>query len=1343
MDYSQAPEQASNNRSSSHVPREHNLSTKSSAHDLMMPRQRSRGQIARHDSITRGIDSRAHQKKSHTRRSSATPRTSTSPSLPRTSSYTTHQRPWLGGLFFTDIIFIAFTYLVNLLRTCGFAELADVAVKGLVYTLFSLPIEMYRRWTLSTPPGRSDYQARHKAARIRRRKKRYNQRQSNRSSLSALDDSESEEDHPIFASSTSRSTGNDVEKLSPFHHFVILLSKFACGNFPHLLPRVLFAEETIGPFVYWRTGGGSNAMVQEFSNLNERKVPILTVDGSGTAIRSAETSGKQPDFRAYLMSKDARLPLEVQRSTLASQRATTLLYLHGGGFSLGSVAFYAEALLRLRAKIARIENNDVNPSSETHTSFAEARCVAVEYDLSPSTRFPTPLLQCLRCYAHLIEVEQIHPENICIAGDSAGGNLAMAMLLCLDGQAQDDELPELAERNWSQLPMPGKAVLISPWVDLRPSKAHAFASIREKENVAAHKKDTESNRKRKPYSWAEVVAEYEWDFIASEALLHFAQVYTGVLPFPRRVYGPIGWIAHVLAALSVTSDESNDSKNGFISAKGTSPTLAMLTNPSRKLVRTLHDMLNDPFLSKVTGSGMVEKHSNNAATSSKILTGHQRSGIEPLFSAEDRQTVLVNNKNSLHEPIHGPMSASPAQKVGIDSEATDAQIRGRQLLEKHPLLNPAIGDWSRIKLKHGCLVTWGEREKMAADIEAWVDSITEIPAVSSQSGDLPVQDSQLNDSIEGSCTHSSIDTKPEREKRPSTQADVGPDWLFTAVEKGPSGVHAWPFVSMYLAGSEKERERGLDLLADFIARRSDGGQHSHEIVPKPDKSHLTPLSIEVPDLKVLDLPHAAPDSPESGSAGSMPSDVDLHGLVDDPHSTHLDAWRSPHHHFVSISHAVQRARDLGYDTKNSPFGSPQSRQSHPLSSPNTPGVSEHYIKKPRDDHFIQAISRGEHERGRSRSPRRHINFSQPVSSPANVSSTSGTHSSKQSSSTQQPQDYFVSHVPLHHPKDVSPYGPLPSRTMPMQDQSPQGKISLLWTANDNSEAHGFRQNKNSVQQAATTIGMQPSSDHSSVIESNRGVEISDDTMSPSSSRAKSSREILSEGRPGTFIPSDFVPSSDGEVSENDFGEAAEEEGLSPYDEQHDNYSGLSQWSIQRPEPEGLSDIAEEGSVLSASLTSNGDSRSRSLSPVGADVATHMQNLQSHSLLEAATNFMKDHRSQSKYDTDTESSSPQRNRQWRYLRDENSSSAMGTCEDESDEGDVSDFDYSTSEREQRSDMTAVPILYPHQSSSGQQQHSPACGIKTSPTQPSASNTSRVQSASRLTNTQKKPKGDVWW
>lgn len=72
--------------------------------------------------------------------------------------------------------------------------------------------------------------------------------------------------------------------------------------------------------------------------------------------------------------------------------------------------------------------------------------------------FPAGLQDCLSSYLYLIRILDIKPENITLSGDSAGGNLAIALLRYL-------------ERFGSQIgvPAPGHVVLISPWV--APAKA--------------------------------------------------------------------------------------------------------------------------------------------------------------------------------------------------------------------------------------------------------------------------------------------------------------------------------------------------------------------------------------------------------------------------------------------------------------------------------------------------------------------------------------------------------------------------------------------------------------------------------------------------------------------------------------------------------------------------------------------------------------------------------------------------------------------------------------------------------------------------------------------------------
>jgi epsilon-lactone hydrolase len=111
------------------------------------------------------------------------------------------------------------------------------------------------------------------------------------------------------------------------------------------------------------------------------------------------------------------------------EQDVTILYFHGGGYS-----FYPRAYASFIGQI---------------TLAAKSRTFALDYRLSPEHRFPAQLEDALHAYRWLL-AEGIDPERLIFAGDSAGGNLALALLLA----ARD-----------SKLPMPALAIALSPPTD--------------------------------------------------------------------------------------------------------------------------------------------------------------------------------------------------------------------------------------------------------------------------------------------------------------------------------------------------------------------------------------------------------------------------------------------------------------------------------------------------------------------------------------------------------------------------------------------------------------------------------------------------------------------------------------------------------------------------------------------------------------------------------------------------------------------------------------------------------------------------------------------------------------
>jgi monoterpene epsilon-lactone hydrolase len=117
--------------------------------------------------------------------------------------------------------------------------------------------------------------------------------------------------------------------------------------------------------------------------------------------------------------------------------AGTVLYFHGGVFALGS----AKASVGLAADLAR---------------RAGMRVVTVEYRLAPENPYPAAAEDALAAYRGLLDSEGGIADRIAVAGESAGGNLAVVTLLAIRDSA------------W---PAPFAAVLMSPWTDLAVSGA--------------------------------------------------------------------------------------------------------------------------------------------------------------------------------------------------------------------------------------------------------------------------------------------------------------------------------------------------------------------------------------------------------------------------------------------------------------------------------------------------------------------------------------------------------------------------------------------------------------------------------------------------------------------------------------------------------------------------------------------------------------------------------------------------------------------------------------------------------------------------------------------------------
>jgi acetyl esterase/lipase len=150
----------------------------------------------------------------------------------------------------------------------------------------------------------------------------------------------------------------------------------------------------------------------------------------------------------------ARVPADVTRAAASadgvpcewlipqdSPSDQALVYLHGGGFVYGVTPQHVGMVAYLARKMG-------------------VRALIVDYRLAPDHPFPAALDDCATAYRWLLK-QGIAPQNTVLAGDSAGGNLAITTLMKLRDGGE---------------PLPAAAACLSPVADLseRSSPAGGF-----------------------------------------------------------------------------------------------------------------------------------------------------------------------------------------------------------------------------------------------------------------------------------------------------------------------------------------------------------------------------------------------------------------------------------------------------------------------------------------------------------------------------------------------------------------------------------------------------------------------------------------------------------------------------------------------------------------------------------------------------------------------------------------------------------------------------------------------------------------------------------------------------
>ena len=125
------------------------------------------------------------------------------------------------------------------------------------------------------------------------------------------------------------------------------------------------------------------------------------------------------------------------------QRRRVILYCHGGGYTSGNLGY------------ARVLAAKLSAATGCET-------LAFQYRLAPEHPYPAALEDALTAWDYLMHLGY-GARDVIVAGDSAGGNLALELTLKLKESGRF---------------LPGRLVLFSPWTDLTAS-GESYQSARD------------------------------------------------------------------------------------------------------------------------------------------------------------------------------------------------------------------------------------------------------------------------------------------------------------------------------------------------------------------------------------------------------------------------------------------------------------------------------------------------------------------------------------------------------------------------------------------------------------------------------------------------------------------------------------------------------------------------------------------------------------------------------------------------------------------------------------------------------------------------------------------------
>lgn len=171
-------------------------------------------------------------------------------------------------------------------------------------------------------------------------------------------------------------------------------------------------------------------MVKQKLSAGPTAAPPLTVEQHRELTETAISFAAEPVGVTWTPAIIGGVP-GIWADSDSGDRRRVVQYLHGGGYVAGSAASHR----RLGGHLAKAIG---------------CRLFLVDYRLAPEAAHPGPLDDSMAVYRALLDAGT-KPDCLAVAGDSAGGGLALCTLL----KAREEGLPQ-----------PAAGFVLSPWTDL-------------------------------------------------------------------------------------------------------------------------------------------------------------------------------------------------------------------------------------------------------------------------------------------------------------------------------------------------------------------------------------------------------------------------------------------------------------------------------------------------------------------------------------------------------------------------------------------------------------------------------------------------------------------------------------------------------------------------------------------------------------------------------------------------------------------------------------------------------------------------------------------------------------